>query len=213
MRALILVDIQNDFLPGGALAVPGGDLIIPFVNELQRHFDCIIATKDWHPKEHISFASTHGKKSGDIIECVGKKQELWPEHCVQGTRGAEFPALLDVTRIEKVIHKGVQKDIDSYSTFFDNARLRETGLREYLQKKRINEIYLAGLATNFCVKYSVLDARKMGFETNVILEACRGIELYPGAVNESIAEMKQAGAHFISFKEFIETCSTDKSSL
>jgi nicotinamidase/pyrazinamidase len=195
MNALILVDLQNDFLPGGALPVPHGDEVIPVANELQRRFDLVVATKDWHPPDHGSFASNHpGKEPGDRIILDGIEQILWPEHCVQNTHGAEFALLFDAGHIAHVFHKGTERNIDSYSTFFDNAHRRHTGLARYLRKRSIKDIYLMGLALDYCVKYSVLDARHLGLNTHVILDGCRGIELEIGDIERALEEMKQAGA-------------------
>ena len=195
MTALIIVDLQNDFLPGGALAVPHGDEVIPVANELQQKFELVLATKDWHPREHGSFAANHpGKKPGDRIVLDGVEQILWPVHCVQDTSGAEFAAAFDTSRIAHVFHKGIERNIDSYSTFFDNAHRRHTGLAHYLQKRSIKDIYLMGLALDYCVKYSALDARQLGLNTHVILDGCRGIELEPGNIDRALDEMKRAGA-------------------
>jgi nicotinamidase/pyrazinamidase len=195
MNALILVDLQNDFLPGGALAVPHGDEVIPLADELQRHFDLVVATKDWHPPDHGSFAANHpGKKPGDRIILDGIEQILWPVHCVQNTDGAEFAPLFDTSRIDHIFHKGTERNIDSYSTFFDNAHRRHTGLAHYLEKRGIKEIYLMGLALDYCVKYSTLDAMQLGLKTYVIVDGCRGIELEPGDIARALDEMKHAGA-------------------
>jgi len=198
MKALILVDIQNDFVPGGALAVPEGDKIIPIVNRLQEHFDLIVATQDWHPAGHGSFASNHkGKKTGDIVDLEGLTQILWSDHCIQETRGAEFVPDLDTSRFAKVFHKGTDLSIDSYSTFFDNAHRKSTGLENFLKEKGVNEIFIAGLATDYCVKYSALDAIQLGFRTFVIEDACRGVNLLPGDAEKAIEEMQNAGAIII----------------
>ncbi len=198
MNALIIVDLQNDFLPGGALAVPRGDEVIPLANELQPKFDLVLATKDWHPADHGSFAANHpGKKPGDRILLDGIEQILWPVHCVQNTRGAEFASSFDTSRIAHVFHKGTERNIDSYSTFFDNAHRRHTGLAHYLEKHGIRDIYLMGLALDYCVKYSALDARQLGFNTHIILDGCRGIELAPGDIERAIEEMKRAGAKIL----------------
>ncbi len=195
MKALIIVDLQNDFLPGGALPVPHGDEVIPLANELQRHFELVLATQDWHPPDHGSFAANHkGKKPGDRIILDGIEQILWPVHCVQNTHGAEFAASFDTSAIAHVFHKGIDALIDSYSTFFDNAHRRHTGLAHYLEKRRIKDIYLMGLALDYCVKYSALDARQLGLNTRVILDGCRGIELEPGDIDRALEEMKRAGA-------------------
>jgi nicotinamidase/pyrazinamidase len=195
MNALILVDLQNDFLPGGALAVPHGDEVIPLVNELQQRFELVLATKDWHPPNHGSFAANHpGKKPGDRIILDGIEQILWPVHCVQHTHGAEFATAFDTSRIAHVFHKGTERNIDSYSTFFDNAHLRHTGLAHYLEKRGIKDIYLMGLALDYCVKYSALDAHQLGLNTHVIVDGCRGIGLEPGDIDRALEEMKRTGA-------------------
>ncbi|MGE5214682.1 MAG: bifunctional nicotinamidase/pyrazinamidase [Nitrospirota bacterium] len=195
MKALILVDLQNDFLPGGALAVPHGDEVIPIANKLQEKFELIVATKDWHPPDHGSFAANHpGKKPGDRILLDGIEQILWPVHCVQNTHGAEFAAAFDAKRVDHVFHKGTEPNIDSYSTFFDNAHRRHTGLADYLKKRSIKDIYLMGLALDYCVKYSALDARHLGLSTHVIVDGCRGIELQSGDIDHALDEMIRAGA-------------------
>ena len=195
MNALIIVDLQNDFLPGGALPVPHGDEVIPLANELQRRFDLVLATQDWHPPDHGSFAANHaGKKPGDRIILDGIEQILWPVHCVQNTHGAEFAPSFDTSRIAHVFHKGIERNIDSYSTFFDNAHRRHTGLADYLKTRSIKDIYLMGLALDYCVKYSALDARHLGLHAHVILDGCRGIELEPGDIGRALDEMKRVGA-------------------
>jgi len=202
MNALIIVDLQNDFLPGGALPVPHGNEVIPLANELQRQFDLVVATKDWHPPDHGSFAANHpGKKTGDRIMLDGIEQILWPVHCVQKTHGAEFAASFDTSRIAQVFHKGIDPSIDSYSTFFDNAHRRHTGLADYLKKRSIKEIYLMGLALDYCVKYSVLDARHLGLNTHVVVDGCRGIELEPGDIDRALDEMKRVGAVLLQSSE------------
>jgi nicotinamidase/pyrazinamidase len=195
MNALIIVDLQNDFMPGGGLAVPHGDEVIPLANELQRRFELVLATQDWHPTEHSSFAANHpGKKPGDRIILDGIEQILWPVHCVQNTVGAEFAPSFDTSRVAHVFHKGIERNIDSYSTFFDNAHRRHTGLAHYLEKRGVKDIYLMGLALDYCVKYSTLDARQLGLNTHVIVDGCRGIELEPGDIGRALDEMKRAGA-------------------
>jgi len=195
MKTLIIVDLQNDFLPGGALPVPHGDEVVPLANGLQRSFELVLATQDWHPPDHGSFAANHpGKKPGDHIILDGIEQILWPVHCVQNTYGAEFAAAFDTSRIAHVFHKGIERNIDSYSTFFDNAHRRHTGLADYLKKRSIREIYLMGLALDYCVKYSALDARQLGLNTYIILDGCRGIELNPGDIGRALDEMKRVGA-------------------
>jgi nicotinamidase/pyrazinamidase len=195
MNALILVDLQNDFMPGGALAVPHGDEVIPIANKLQKRFELVVATQDWHPQDHGSFAANHpGKKPGDRIILDGIEQILWPVHCVQNTRGAEFATAFDTGRVDHVFHKGTDPMIDSYSTFFDNAHRRHTGLAHYLEQRGIKGVYLMGLALDYCVKYSTLDAGELGLNTNVIIDGCRGIELEHGDISRALDEMKRAGA-------------------
>jgi len=195
MEALIIVDIQNDFLPGGALAVPDGDEVVPVANRLMPEFDLVLATQDWHPPDHGSFASQHeGKNIGDVIDLDGIEQILWPDHCVQNTHGAEFAEGLHAERIEQVFRKGTDRMIDSYGGFFDNRRRKATGLEDYLREKAIDSIFIMGLATDYCVKATVLDAVDLGFETTVICEGIRGVELNPGDCEKAIAEMKRAGA-------------------
>jgi nicotinamidase/pyrazinamidase len=202
MKALIIVDLQNDFLPGGALPVPHGDEVIPLANELQRRFDLVVATQDWHPRDHGSFAANHpGKKPGDRIMLDGIEQILWPVHCVQNTHGAEFAPSFDTSRVAHVFHKGIDPRIDSYSTFFDNAHRRHTGLADYLKKRAINEIFLMGLALDYCVKYSTLDARQLDLNAHVILDGCRGINLDPGDIDCAIDEMKGVGTVLLQSHE------------
>lgn len=203
-RALIIVDVQNDFLPGGPLEVKEGDQIIPLVQELiEKSFDVKIATKDWHPKNHGSFAVNQGKEPGESILLEGISQILWPVHCVQDTAGSEFGPGWDTSQIDHVIFKGTRPNIDSYSTFFDNNHTTSTGLVEFLRAQQITDIYIAGLATDYCVKYSVLDALKLGFNTSVIVDACRGIDLQPGDSERALEEMALAGAHLIHAENLI----------
>lgn len=190
MDALLIVDVQNDFLPGGALAVTGGDEVIPVINQLlKKPFDLVVASKDWHPKDHSSFAATHHKKVGEVIDLNGMEQILWPIHCVQDSQGAEFPSSLHSQSFEKIFYKGVDKEIDSYSTFYDNGHKRSTGLQDYLQEKGVTRLYIAGLATDYCVKYTVLDAAKLGYEIFVIEDACRGVNLHPQDSQKALQEM------------------------
>jgi nicotinamidase/pyrazinamidase len=203
-KALIMIDLQNDFCPGGSLAVSGGGEIIPLANQLQQYFDLIVATQDWHPHDHMSFASNHaGSGVGDVITVDNMQQILWPIHCVQDTNGAEFHSDLDLQRVTKIFHKGVDKKIDSYSGFFDNAHLRSTGLGEYLREQNVKDVYIMGLAIDYCVKYSALDAIKLGFNVYVILDACRGVGLKPDDIAESLGEMQRAGVRLIESKEII----------
>lgn len=199
MQALILVDLQNDFLPGGALAVPEGDRVIPVANCLQEAFGRVIATKDWHPEDHGSFASQHpGHEVGEVIELHGLDQILWPDHCVQGTPGAEFAPGLETRRVEKVFYKGTDRQIDSYSAFYDNAHRRSTGLGEYLKAEGLEEIVLLGLATDYCVLFSVLDALELGFEVHLITDGCRPVDLEPGDGERALDKMRERGATFVT---------------
>ena len=192
-KALIVIDVQNDFCPGGALAVAGGDEIVPMVNRLIGEFEHVILTQDWHPAGHSSFASTHpGKNPFDTMEMPYGTQTLWPDHCVQGTDGAEFHAELEWTKAELVIRKGFRPAIDSYSAFFENDRTTPTGLAGYLRERGISDLTLVGLATDFCVAYSSLDAVRSGFKATVLLEACRAIDL-GGSLAAMKDEMAKAG--------------------
>src|SRR5579872_2364389 len=173
--ALIMVDLQNDFCQGGSLAVPDGDAVIPLANHLQPFFDLVVATKDWHPKNHMSFASNHpGHTIGDVIEVHGFKQVLWPDHCVQHSHGSEFHPALKQDGIQKIFYKGTDPHIDSYSAFYDNEHMRETRLEDYLKNEGVTDIYIMGLATDYCVRYSCLDASRMNFNIYLIQDACRG---------------------------------------
>lgn len=201
--AFLIIDVQNDFLPGGALPVEEGDEIIPKINQLQECFETIIATQDWHPADHISFASTHKKKLGERVVIKGLHQILWPIHCVEGSWGAAFPTSLNLVKIAKVFHKGVDPKIDSYSSFHDNAEERSTGLSQYLKDLKIQDLYVVGLATDYCVKYSVLDAIALGFHVFVIVDACRGIDLSEGDVEAALKEMKREGAILLSSAELL----------
>lgn len=176
MKALVVVDIQNDFTPGGALAVPGGDEIIPLVNELQRKFDLTVATQDWHPQQHKSFASTHtGLKPFDKIILNGLEQVLWPDHCVQEFGGAQFHPHLRMNRVEAIFRKGMDPEIDSYSAFYDNGHKKSTGLAGYLRERKVDEVYLCGLAGDYCVYYTAKDALDEKFNVYVIEDAVRSL--------------------------------------
>jgi nicotinamidase/pyrazinamidase len=194
MKALILVDIQNDFLPGGALAVPDGDAIISMANRLQAAFPLVVATQDWHPANHGSFAANHpGKKVFEHIQLDGLPQTLWPAHCVQGTFGAELAPGLQRERIAKIFRKGTDAGIDSYSGLFDNGHRKSTGLGEWLKAMGVREVFVCGLATDYCVKNTALDAAQLGFKTHFIEDASRGVNLRPDDVKNAIAEMNRAG--------------------
>lgn len=204
MRALILVDIQNDFLPGGALAVPDGDAVIPVANVLIPRFSLVVATQDWHPPEHASFAVNNpGRRVGEVIEQDGTSQVMWPSHCVQGTRGAELAAGLDTGRIGRVVLKGVDPAVDSYSGFYDNQRRRSTGLAEYLRERGVVEVAVLGLATDYCVKFTALDALSLGLRTTVVADGCRGVELTPGDSARALEELRAAGAAVVTSAELL----------
>lgn len=192
-EALIVIDVQNDFCPGGALAVADGDAILPPVNDLIARFEHVVLTQDWHPAGHSSFASSHpGKAPFETIAMPYGTQTLWPEHCVQGTRGADFHPALAWTKAELVIRKGFRQAIDSYSAFFENDHTTPTGLAGYLRERGVDRIILCGLATDFCVAFSALDAVKAGFATEVAMDACRGIDL-GGSMAAMTNDMKAAG--------------------
>jgi nicotinamidase/pyrazinamidase len=178
MNALILVDLQNDFMPGGNLAVPTGDEILPLANELQRSFQLVIATQDWHPKTHKSFASNHpGKKPFEHIDLHGLEQVLWPDHCIQNSRGADFHSSLDARKVEAIFRKGMNPDIDSYSGFYDNGHKKSTGMAGYLRDRKIQKLFICGLAADYCVAFTAMDALKENFETYIIEDATRAIDL------------------------------------
>jgi len=197
-RALILVDLQNDFVPGGALAVQNGDVVIPVANRIQKSFDLIVASRDWHPRDHGSFAANHpGKKVGDVIDLNGLSQILWPVHCVQNTPGAEFVPELDTSRIDRVFLKGTDPTIDSYSAFFDNGHRRSTGLGDYLKERGVRDVYVCGLATDYCVNFTALDACKLGFNVHLIEDASRGVNLKPDDSANALEGIRRAGGQII----------------
>lgn len=194
MRALILVDLQNDFLPGGALAVADGDQTIAVANALMDRFDHVVATQDWHPAEHQSFALHHeGRRPGELIELHGLSQVLWPVHCVAGTPGSEFAPGLNVSKIDVVFQKGQDPTVDSYSGFFDNGRRHATGLGPHLRELGVHEVWVMGLATDYCVKWTALDARELGFEVVFVADGSRGVGLSGTDVEDAIAAMKAKG--------------------
>jgi nicotinamidase/pyrazinamidase len=198
---LLVVDVQNDFCPGGALPVPFGDEVIEPVHRLAPHFDHIVLTQDWHPANHASFATAHhGKLPFDVVRLPYGEQTLWPEHCVQGTWGAEFHPHLDLHQAELVLRKGFRPQVDSYSAFFENDRETPTGLAGYLRERGLRRIFLAGLAYDFCVGFSALDARRLGFGAFVLRDACRAIDL-KGSAAAMEAETAKAGAVVIESAE------------
>ncbi len=194
MNALILVDIQNDFLPGGALAVPDGDAVIPAAIQLMQHADIIVATQDWHPPDHGSFAVNHpGCAVFETIDLHDLPQTLWPVHCVEETPGAAFAETLDLARIGKIFRKGTRPEIDSYSGFHDNGRRHSTGMADWLRGRGVTHVTVCGLATDYCVKFTALDAIDEGFHVTLAVHACRGVNLWPSDVEEAIDEMRQRG--------------------
>ncbi|MBI4606732.1 MAG: bifunctional nicotinamidase/pyrazinamidase [Planctomycetes bacterium] len=202
MNTLILVDLQNDFVPGGALPVPRGDEVVPVANRVQSFFDLVVATQDWHPPGHGSFAASHhGKKPGDVTLLGGLEQVLWPVHCVQGTRGAELLEVLEKRRIARVFRKGTDPAIDSYSGFFDNGHRRATGLGDYLRERGVTDVFVLGLATDYCVKLTALDAIGLGFRTHLVEDGCRGVDLRPGDVERAVEEMRRAGVRIVRSDE------------
>ena len=199
MQALLLIDLQIDFCPGGALPVSEGDLVVPVANTLMSHFDLVVATKDWHPADHQSFAANHPwRKPGQVIDLHGLSQVLWPIHCVQESFGAEFAPALDTNGIHEVFVKGTDPTIDSYSGFFDNGHRKSTGLGDFFKQKGVKELFVMGLATDYCVKFSVLDALDLGFTTYLISDGCRGVNLEANDSENAINDMEQKGAHIIS---------------
>lgn len=198
-RALVVVDVQNDFIPGGALPTRDGGEVVPVINRVMPEFDVVIATQDWHPAGHGSFASSHpGHEPGDVIDLHGLQQILWPDHCVQGSWGAELHADLDRSPIDEIVRKGTDPAIDSYSTFFDNGRRRSTGLEQRLRERGVTDVHVCGLATDYCVLWSVRDAVSLGFRTHVVTDACRGVELQPGDIDRAFEEMRSLGAELLT---------------
>jgi nicotinamidase/pyrazinamidase len=193
-KALVLVDLQYDFCPGGALAVPRGDETIEIANRVARRFDLVVATQDWHPAEHGSFAANHdGAHPYDLIDLNGLEQVLWPVHCVQGSHGAELHADLEQARIARVFQKGTDAGVDSYSGLHDNGRRKSTGMGEWLKEQGVDTIYALGLATDYCVKFTALDAVADGFAVYLIADGCRAVELSPGDGDRAIEAMRAAG--------------------
>ena len=198
-RVLIVVDVQNDFCPGGALAVPAGDTVVPVINAVAPQFEHVVLTQDWHPAGHVSFASTHaGKKPFDLIDLPYGPQVLWPDHCIRGTAGAEFHPGLAVAQAQTIVRKGYNRDVDSYSGFLEADRKTPTGLAGYLRERSLTRAFIVGLATDFCVAWTALDARRFGLEATVIEDACRGIDaptVPGGTLAKAWADMAAAGVH------------------
>ncbi|MGY6560007.1 MAG: bifunctional nicotinamidase/pyrazinamidase [Nitritalea sp.] len=194
-HALLIIDAQLDFMPGGALAVQEGDQIVPFINALQQDFQTVIATQDWHPENHGSFAANHsGRQPGEVITLKGLQQVLWPVHCVQGSVGADFHPELDRSRWMRIFQKGQNPDVDSYSGFFDNNQVVDTGLHSYLQSIGVTTLTCVGLAADYCVKFTVLDALRLGYQVQLPIAGTRAVNLHAGDFQQALAEMKQAGA-------------------
>jgi nicotinamidase/pyrazinamidase len=201
-KALIIIDVQNDFCPGGALAVPEGDKIIPAINKLSDKFEKVIATQDWHPENHLSFAVNHpGKKEFEVLDYKGIKQVLWPAHCVSGTTGADFHPNLAMKNFHLILRKGSNPEIDSYSAFRENDKATLTGLEGYLKSLKIQETYLCGLALDYCVFYSAMDAKELGFETFVIIDGTKGIDSPTGNIDKALNAMKKEGIRIVESKD------------
>jgi nicotinamidase/pyrazinamidase len=201
MKALLLIDIQYDFLPGGALAVPGGDEILPVVNRLQEGFDLVVATQDWHPPGHYSFASSHqGRQPFETIDLQGLEQVLWPDHCVQETPGADFTSAVAWGKVEAIFRKGTELTIDSYSGFYDNGHRKETGLGHYLRGRGVKEVYIAGLAADYCVYFTAKDALREGFVTHVVEDATRAISAE--GFEKAKKDIEQRGGRIIRGAQF-----------
>ena len=192
MKALVIIDVQNDFLINGSLEVSSANDVIEPINEIIKNYTLVVATKDWHPLDHVSFVSNHtGKKIGDIVKVNNLDQILWPEHCVQESKGSDFPTTLNFHTINKIIYKGTNSQIDSYSGFHDNGKIRSTGLSDYLKTNNVTSIDYVGLVTEYCVKFTVLDSIKEGFKTRVILKGIKGINLEES--NKALEEIKLKG--------------------
>lgn len=194
MKALLLVDIQNDFCPGGALAVAGGDEVVPVANALADLFELVVATRDFHPPGHLSFADSHpGRAVGEVVDLAGTDQMLWPAHCVQDTPGSELHADLRIELVGEVVFKGTCVEVDSYSAFYDNSRRASTGLAELLRERGVDEVVICGLATDYCVKATALDAVSEGFSVAVVRDGCRAVEVVEGDSERAFLEMEECG--------------------
>ncbi len=203
MDALILVDLQNDFMPGGALEVPQGGRVVPVANRLMPRFECVVATRDWHPADHCSFAGNHpGHRVGEVIRVGGLDQILWPKHCIQETHGASFQSDLNRAGIHHIVDKGMNPLLDSYSGFFDNGHMQETGLGDFLKAQGVTRVAILGLATDYCVRHTALDAVQLGFETLLIPEGCRAVNLNPDDGEQAIKAMQDSGIRMVSCEDF-----------
>jgi nicotinamidase/pyrazinamidase len=200
--ALLIIDVQNDFCPGGALAVPKGDEVVPVLNSAAARFSTVVATKDWHPRGHISFASVHeGATIGEVRKIGGLDQVMWPDHCIPGTPGAAFHPDLAVDHINLIVHKGLDKKLDSYSAFFENDGTTPTGLEGYLRGLGIGQVFIGGLATDYCVYFSAKDALKCEFSVFLLEDAVRGVDVPEGNLGKTVDDMKRSGVVFISSQE------------
>ncbi|MGM0576415.1 MAG: bifunctional nicotinamidase/pyrazinamidase [Myxococcota bacterium] len=198
MHALILIDIQKDFMPGGPLPTKRGDEIVAGVNKLQERFPLVVATQDWHPPDHGSFASNHeGREPMDVVDLHGLEQILWPDHCVQDSDGARFVDGLSTARVEAIFRKGMDPEIDSYSGFFDNGHRKKTGLGDYLRGRGVEDVWICGVATDVCVKFTALDARELGFRTRVIEDATRGVEAQEGDIRKALDHLRERGCEIV----------------
>lgn len=202
---LLVIDMERDFLPGGALAVPDGDAVIPVINRVMPLFPLVVATRDWHPPGHISFASRYqGKEPGDTVQVDYGEQVLWPDHCVKASSGAAFPEDLDLRPIQLILHKGTRKDLDSYSAFFENDQTTSTGLEPYLVGMGVEKVFVCGLAEDVCVSFTAQDARRLGFETSLIEDATRGVDIPEGNLEEARQVMREKGVKRVSSNEVEE---------
>lgn len=210
MKTLLIVDLQNDFVEGGALPVTGGRAIVPLINKLMPRFDHVVASLDYHPKGHVSFAESHeGKQVGDVVEVEGVQQYLWPTHCVAEEFGSELVEELECQKVDKFVLKGTDLNIDSYSAFYNNNRSSETGLVGYLKSIGATELYVCGLAADYCVLFSVLDALSEGFDTTLITDATPAINVSPDDGEKAVEKMREAGAHIITSKEVFDESFSD----
>jgi len=200
---LLVIDVQNDFCPGGPLATPHGDEIFPVINRLSAHFPMVVATKDWHPEGHISFASRHNEEPGNVIQIDGLDQVLWPDHCIPGTSGADYHPDFDTTDVNLILHKGTKKELDSYSAFFENDKKTPTGLQYYLKGHNIDNVYLLGLARDVCVFYSAMDAHRLGFKTHLVTDGSKGVDIPEGNLKEAEDAMRDSGIPFITSDELL----------
>jgi len=202
MKTLIIIDVQNDFIPGGSLAVAEGDEIVETINLLQEKFELIIATQDWHPESHSSFAANHlGKEEFETIELRGEEQVLWPVHCVQNTQGAKFSSLLNTSKIEAIFRKGMNPELDSYSGFYDNAHEKSTGLAGYLKEKKAEDLYFCGLAADYCVYFSIMDALNIGFNATLIEDATKAID--PSRFKDLKQTILRKGGKIVQSKDLL----------